>query len=51
MDIFLSQEDLDRYPVVLAPGEGLVLRNLVAMGAAGTAQIGVEVDFLEVVRY
>jgi hypothetical protein len=51
MDIFLSQEDLDRYPVVLAPGEGLVLRNLVAMGAAGSAQFGVEVDFLEVVRY
>ena len=51
MEIYLSTEDLDRYPVVLAPNEGLVIRNLVAMGAAGTAQLGVEVDWLEVVRY
>lgn len=51
MEIYLSTEDLDRYPVVLVPGEGLVLRNLVAMGAGGTAQLGVEVDWLEAVRY
>lgn len=51
MELFLSQEDLDRYPVVLAPNEGLVIRNLVAMGAGGTAQLAVELDWLEVVRY
>lgn len=51
MDIFLSQEDLDRYPIVLAQNEGLVLRNLVAMGAGGTAQLIVEMDWLEVTRY
>lgn len=51
MEIFLSQEDLDRYPIVLAQNEGLVLRNTTLMGAGGTAQLAVELDWLEVVRY
>lgn len=51
MELFLSQEDLDRYPIVLANNEGIVIRNLVAMGAVGTAQLGVELDWLEVKAY
>jgi hypothetical protein len=51
MDIFLSQEDLDRYPLVLSPNEGIVIRNLVSMGAGGTAQLAVELDWLEVRQY
>lgn len=51
MELFLSQEDLDRYPIVLAQNEGLVIRNVVLMGAGGTAVLGVEMDWLEVVRY
>ena len=51
MEILLSTDDLDRYPVVLAANEGLVIRNTVAMGAAGTAQLAVELDWLEVARY
>ena len=50
-EIFLSTEDLDRHPIILAPNEGLVLRNLVAMGAGGTARVTVEMDWLEVERY
>ena len=51
MELFLSQEDLDRVPVVLAPNEGLVLRCLQTMGAALTARLIVEMDWLEVERY
>lgn len=56
-ELFLSTEDLDRYPIVLgpgtaaSPGEGLVLRNTIAQGAGGTARIVVEMDWLEVERY
>jgi hypothetical protein len=50
-EIFLSTEDLDRHPIILAPNEGLVIRNLVAMGAGGTARVSVEMDWLEVERY
>lgn len=50
-EIYLSTEDLDRYPIVLAPNEGLLLRNSILMGAGGTARVIVEMDWLEVVRY
>jgi len=39
------------YPLVLAAGEGLIVRNLVAMGAGGTARVYVEVDWREVDAY
>lgn len=39
------------YPLVLASGEGLIVRNLVAMGAGGTARVYVEVDWREVDEY
>jgi hypothetical protein len=35
----------------LAAGEGLIVRNLVAMGAGGTARVYVEVDWREVDAY
>lgn len=47
----LTTEDLDRYPVVLGVNEGLLLRNSILMGAAGTARLVVEADFLELKRY
>ncbi len=50
-EIFLSTEDLDRYPIVLAANEGLLLRNSILMGAGGTARVSVEMDWLEVERY
>lgn len=50
-DIFLSTEDLNRQPLILAPNEGLVLRNVVAFGGGGTVRIIVEMDWLEVERY
>lgn len=49
-EIFLSTEDLDRYPITLAANEGLVIRNTVLMGAGGTARLVVEIDWLELSR-
>lgn len=51
MEIFLSTEDLAAHPIVLAPNEGLVLRNSILMGAGGTARLAVELDWLELERY
>jgi hypothetical protein len=50
-EIYISTEDLDREPIVLALNEGLVIRNTVLMGAGGTARLVVEMDWLEVARY
>jgi hypothetical protein len=50
-EIYLSTEDLDRYPIVLAPNEGLLIRNLVAQGAGGSARLVVETDWMETSRY
>lgn len=50
-DIFLSTEDLTEQPIILAPDEGLILRNVVAFGGAGTVRLVVEMDWLEVERY
>lgn len=51
VEIFLSTEDLAQYPILLAPNEGLLVRNEIAMGAAGTMRLSVEMDWLEVERY
>lgn len=51
LEIFKSTEDLDREPLVLAPNQGFVIRNSILMGAAGTARLIVEMDWLEVRRY
>lgn len=51
IDLSMTTEDLDRHPLVLAPDEGLVLRNTIAMGAGGTARLIVELDWLEVERF
>jgi hypothetical protein len=50
-ELYVSTEDLDRYPLVLAANEGLCIRNTVAMGAGGTARLVVELDWLETSRY
>lgn len=50
-DIFVSTEDLTEYPLILAPDEGLILRNVVAFGGGGTVRLTVEMDWLEVERY
>jgi hypothetical protein len=50
-EIYLSTEDLDRFPVVLSANEGLCIRNTIAQGAAGTQRLVVEMDWLEVTRY
>lgn len=39
------------HPIVLLANEGLLLRNSILMGAAGTARLVIEVDWLETVRY
>jgi hypothetical protein len=49
-EIFMSTEDLDRYPLALAANEGFIIRNTVAQGAAGTVRLDVEVDWLELLR-
>jgi hypothetical protein len=38
-------------PLVLAPNEGFILRNIVLMGATGTMRLGVEVDWSEADSY
>lgn len=51
-EIFLSTDDLTEYPLVLAPDEGLILRNgPVAFAGGGTVRIIVEMDWLELERY
>lgn len=49
-DVFLSTEDLDKYPISLATGEGLCIRNTIAQGAGGTMRLSVELDWLELAR-
>lgn len=51
VEISLTTDDLDGYPIVLAPNEGLVIRNAVAQGAGGTSRLVVEMDWLEVASY
>jgi len=49
--ILMSTEDLIQHPLVLQDGEGLLVRNEVAQGAAGTMRLTVEIDWLETQRY
>jgi hypothetical protein len=51
MEFLLSTEDLDRDPIVLAANEGLVIRNSIAMGAAGTARLVVDLEWQELAKY
>lgn len=51
IDILLTTEDLIRDPIILGNNEGLLLRNEVAMGAAGVARIVVEMDWRETSFY
>jgi hypothetical protein len=44
-------DDTDGGPFVLEANEGLLIRNGILMGAAGTARIVVELDHMEVSRY
>ena len=41
----------DVHPIVLSQNEGLIIANSVAMGAAGTAVVSVEMDWDEVTSY
>jgi hypothetical protein len=50
-ELFLSTEDLDRDPIVLAPNEGICIRNSILMGAGGTARLVVELEWAEIERY
>lgn len=50
-EIVIAGDTSAQYPIVLAPNEGLVLRNTVAMGAGGTCRLVVELDWLEIERY
>jgi len=50
-DVDVLDQDMDRYPIVLAPNEGIVIQNRVALGAGGTARVIVEIDWLELQRY
>lgn len=43
--------DAGDYPVVLAQNEGLVINNLIAMGAAGVIQLNVTIEYAEVTSY
>lgn len=46
--LFNSTDDLSGHPIVLAPNEGIVIRNSILMGAGGTARVVVEMDWAEV---
>lgn len=50
-ELEVLDQDQDRYPVVLAAKEGLVVTNRVAFGAGGTGRLIVEMDWLELQRY
>ena len=51
VDVEVLDQDQDRYPIVLAPNEGIVVENRITMGAGGTARVIVEIDWLELQRY
>lgn len=50
-DLIIPNDDFDRYPLILAPNEGLMVRNAIALGAGGTGRLIVEMDWDEVERY
>lgn len=47
----ILEQDSGDYPVVLAQNEGLIITNLIAMGAAGVIQLRVAVELAEVSSY
>ena len=49
-EILLTTQDMEEYPIVLAPNEGLIIRNTIAQGAGYTARLVVEVDWREAIR-
>lgn len=49
--IGLLTHDAGDYPIVLAQNEGLVMTNLIAMGAAGVINLHVNIEFLEATSY
>lgn len=50
-ELNLSVNDLAMHPLILSFNNGLVLRNVIAMGAGGTARVAIEMDWLEVDAY
>lgn len=49
-EILLTTQDMEEYPLILAPNEGLILRNTVSQGAGYTGRVVVEVDWREAIR-
>lgn len=49
-ELLYTTDDMLEYPQALSSGEGLCIRNTVAMGAGGTCRLIVEIDWLELVR-
>ena len=47
----LLSHDAGDHPVVLAQNEGLVVTNLIAMGAAGVINLSVNIEFAEATAY
>ena len=47
----LLSNDAGDYPVVLAQNEGLVVTNLIAMGAAGVINLSVNIEFAEATSF
>lgn len=41
----------EMYPIVLAQNEGFIVRNIIALGAAGTIRLSVQVEWDEVSSY
>jgi hypothetical protein len=50
IEVNLTTQDMEEYPLVLAPNEGLILRNTVAQGAGYTGRVVVELDWREAIR-
>ena len=50
-EALFAVNDQSNHPIVLRQNEGIVLRNVVLMGAGGTARVTVEMDWLEVDSY
>ena len=46
-DVEFLNADQPAFPLVLAPNEGLCIRNTVLMGAGGAVRLTVEVDWFE----
>lgn len=47
----LLEQDAGDYPLILAQNEGVVITNLIAMGAAGVIQLNVSIEYAEAAAY